>query len=1196
MIYNCNRYNPLINCDMQVAGISRVWLIGFGDIHSFTYQNNDLSKIIDYKLNYLPVELVPCKENSSFTFDFDNSVTNGFNIKMNCSFTPLQHINRTEFEKLIMDRVTMIVRDRNGRCWLLGETSPLRVNVLNGTTGTRGGENIYNLELSSVSSYEPKEITCLDSECFTSFQTSEVRQSIFVIEGASTFDFGTTSVNVTADITPLNMSYSLINQPLQPTLWNNPTILNNDTQTFINLISGYTNSLVVQLFYDNVDDIAYIVLFSQDTSFDNLYFDNNVPIRSSVDIVLNLSFTLGNLLVNSGTSITVTDSSSNVVYSGLYGQTVNGFTGVSGLYNDAYIEIGNLYPNGTTLTLTVNNPDSNCPTRVFTYTPEVLAGCDDFTTIELVEGRRYEITFDKYSVGNSFRHLQFNYNGYLIDLYGYNTAEHSDFNQFDTDFRLALQTFVNSGIDYSSLVIVDQPKTVYINFIAEQDKLCYIRLFGNDLNDSAYVNQSNNMYTSRLYAARTSVVGEFQTLTNGNRITYIDYDLQELAGDVNNVPDVNNFMLLEETDGTTGDINSIGIDVSNAQPSDIYTQTIQSSYCPNRSYLYKIGSCVDTFESNPNELMNYQRYSIQTNSTLLTLNGLNITTNVGTQFVSGVIDLTSDLTDFSESFKMVFPDFILLSVVYLASTSTWYIEVLTTTVENITLIEENVLSYTSVLESQWVCLQYDVLPVQNANQTMILQNETIDPNNILETVVDTTNSVYWREIDRDKVYMELSYSSPTLTISNISNNRGGIQLTFFNGASRAVNLGTYYINPTLLTDSFDLDVLLAGNGYLITDVGLVVINNYEGFEDQFEYLVSIRPDLDVVQKLKGFAVMGRLSSYKVLADNDLAHSAEYEINNIDTCTEFRPRLSNDSGLFSYFNSRIIDMSNFIPKVSTGTLDVTEGTNTAFYTGSSTLIEGTFVTIGLDSSRYYLIRDVRGTIITFSSNVELATGTYDCYEAAVDNIIDVVNNNNLFQADVNKISRVQWQVEQDGLGYIKEGMENYGMLNITDVSLENLTLVGVFRFDSGETVFSHRDSTGQYITYNNKLGNTNITKLKNNPAVVNSVDNTFGNYAIGTFTTNYAFTSTEYAFSAGVNGEPLLYDVNSDSPVESNIQTFGNDFDGTVYVDGFAGRFVDMILTKSVDNFTIQRYEGYLAWKHNLVSLLDATHPYKTVRP
>ena len=148
------------------------------------------------------------------------------------------------------------------------------------------------------------------------------------------------------------------------------------------------------------------------------------------------------------------------------------------------------------------------------------------------------------------------------------------------------------------------------------------------------------------------------------------------------------------------------------------------------------------------------------------------------------------------------------------------------------------MSYTSVLESQWVCLQYDVYPVQNANQVMTLQNETIDPNNILETVIDTTNTTYWREIDRDKIYMKLDYSSPTLTISNINNNRSGIQLTFFNGASRSITLGTYFISPTLLTDSFDLDVLLAGNGYLITDVGLVVVNNYEGYEDHLSQMVS----------------------------------------------------------------------------------------------------------------------------------------------------------------------------------------------------------------------------------------------------------------------------------------------------------------------------------------------------------------------
>jgi hypothetical protein len=558
----------------------------------------------------------------------------------------------------------------------LGETSPLRLTTFTGTSGDLSSANIYNLSFTSISSYEPKEISCLDTECYTSFTANESRQSTFVIENVSSVDFGTSSINITADSTPLNLSYGTSipsgqpNQPIQPNLWaTNPTILQSDTDTFLNLISGYTNSINVGLYYDALDDVAYIVLNSLDTSFSNLYFDSNPEFLSQVNVTLNIDFTLGNLLVNSGTIITVTDNLSNIVYSGLYNQQVVGYQGVTGLTNNSYIEVGNLYPTGVTFTLTMVNSSSTCPDREFTYTPEVLVGCSDYTTISLTEGKRYTITFDKFDVGLEYRNIHFNYNGYYISLYADNNNQHSSFNQFESDFRAALLSFNNSGIDYSALLIIDQPKTVYITFLAEQDKVCYIRTFGNSINNSDNVNDSNNGFTSRLYPSESSVVGEFQTSTTGNRIRFIDYDLQEVAGNNGSSPDFNSGIYIETTTMTTGEINSLGIDVSAAQVSDDYTQVIESEFCPNHAYNYKIGSCAESLNKTTSQFA-YSRFSIQTSSTLLSLTGLYVTTSINTQFVTGKIDLSDNITDFSESFKQMFPDFILLSLSYLASNST----------------------------------------------------------------------------------------------------------------------------------------------------------------------------------------------------------------------------------------------------------------------------------------------------------------------------------------------------------------------------------------------------------------------------------------------------------------------------------------------------------------------------------------------
>jgi hypothetical protein len=421
-------------------------------------------------------------------------------------------------------------------------------------------------------------------------------------------------------------------------------------------------------------------LFSQDTSFNNLYFDTNTPLISQVSITLNINFTVGNLLSNVGTTITVTDALSNVVYSGLYNTSVNGFNGVSGLANDAYIQVGQLYPNGTTFNLTIES-DGTCPTRTFTYNSEPLVSCSDLLDVNLVEGRRYEIEFDKFSVGQTYRGFQFNYNGRLIHLYNDINDAHSTFSQFDSDFRLAASQYVNIGFDLTTLEIIEKPKTVVIRFLADLtedvNQICFVRLFGNDLNNSEYNTDSNNLFTSRIYGATTSVIGEFNMFTNGIRITYDDLALptsNSISGLLNQTPDIINGIDTELTNGTNGTINNLGVDVSTVNVNDNYQVQVTSAFCPTTTNQFKIGQCDSSLISTNNLIRNnnqvnggnYQRFVFPTfgGSNELTTSGLNFVVDGNSVIVNGEVSLQTNMVDFCESFNMSLPTMKLSSVYY----------------------------------------------------------------------------------------------------------------------------------------------------------------------------------------------------------------------------------------------------------------------------------------------------------------------------------------------------------------------------------------------------------------------------------------------------------------------------------------------------------------------------------------------------
>jgi hypothetical protein len=255
----------------------------------------------------------------------------------------------------------------------------------------------------------------------------------------------------------------------------------------------------------------------------------------------------------------------------------------------------------------------------------------------------------------------------------------------------------------------------------------------------------------------------------------------------------------------------------------------------------------------------------------------------------------------------------------------------------------------------------------------------------------------------------LTYVSPILSINNIVTNRTGYTISFYNSSSQALLLGQYVISPSVTSDSFNLDLLIVGNGYTVSQIGTILINNNEGYENQFNYspISQIGISVQIADKLKGFTVFGRLSSYLNLCDNPGSHISKYEIDNPNTCFEFRPRLALDSGLHSYTNSSSVGIDDFSPVDTGQTIDITQYTNSAIVSDSSMLLVGMFVCLNSDTSRYYLIRSMRGNLIFFEQNFDKPlTGTYSFSVAGSSVLKDTINGNNMTQLDTTKISKIE----------------------------------------------------------------------------------------------------------------------------------------------------------------------------------------------
>lgn len=521
---------------MNVGGIAEVYVFPFNDISQYTYDNDDLNFVTGYSSTTLPVVYKPNQAISELTSIRNGRQIKAYNHTLNLSFPKMDVLKREEIDKLESMDLTMIVKDRNGKCWLMGQDVPVRFNQNTATTSTKDGVNGYELVFQSEEKQMLRRVTCPSTECFSSFTGIESNQTNFIITDAMTraWEFIETDINgtiVSMDLTQAGQN------PLEPTQWNNQTIYNRDYNTVLTLFTSLNNNVSnLILGWDNLNDEVIIEVTSNDSAFGTFQVDNTVFNRDSYSSVLNLQTIVNIGLQNPSTIIEVTDSSNNTVFSTGYGLSISG-NGLSGTSNNAVLQMSSLYPNGTTLTVQLANVPCSDVTYTYNYI-NTLEACSLSRTYSFRRDRRTIIQVDCVNESTErFQNTTINFDGVNFQLYKNYTDWHNNYNQFVNDVTLLFYQ-TNLPIDYNSLVFTDFTTHVTIEFnINSSQVIHYYR--------EQTVGFDGGLIQNEWTQGRAVTVNTLGPI--GSIVTHEDDFNHSITGQYQNNITSNNFLLLEES-------------------------------------------------------------------------------------------------------------------------------------------------------------------------------------------------------------------------------------------------------------------------------------------------------------------------------------------------------------------------------------------------------------------------------------------------------------------------------------------------------------------------------------------------------------------------------------------------------------------------------------------------------------------------
>lgn len=848
----CNTYDDIIDCSMSVGGIQKVFIFPFGSLYDYVYSDDNLSYISDYKINNLAAEIL-CQKNTVLSETIDRQATDMYSYNLSLSISKMEWEKRSEIFKLIRGKLTIIVKDENGKCWIMGKNTPARLSSYDASTGETNGESVYQISFSNIDKKPIKQIKCYDTNCAISVFGQEIRQSYFQINYASTYDFSGTyellGDIITRDVTPIT--------PLDPTNWTNPLILAGDTATIESIVNPNGNT-VVNLYYDSGTDVALIVMHSTDTSYPFMSIGEQ-PIQGIVSIDVNLQTTISTALT--GVVITVTDESLAVIYSEPLGDAVTG-TGLSGIAENSFINVSTLYPLGQTFTVSVEFLGESCTFNEYEYTYEPSSECQLLNEYSLHNGKHYSVVVDKLTEVPAYREMTIVIGEYQFNLYNNYNDYHNTFTTLQSHILGSLSSYPDLNI--TNVTVTEQPKTWTLTFdsVNDDDLDLYVYTRGND---STFIDDVDLIDIRKYLGTRSTVLALQTTCPSDSRLTIINGNIgAEIYGDVATYPDTIIDVRLEEVFPFTNAVtNSIGIDITNWQETDTVAVSNDSISCPDVLNNFTIDTCFDLVKRI--EENHYYLFSIQT-------------TNIGDSITfdtsdSGLITvvLPSDITpanypDFGDFMKHSVPTLYSANLQFDAIAETFYLEVITTRGNVINSVTADNTS-TPFVEEQ----NFD----ENIFQIESKQHPDIDITWITDTAYQTGLTVAGKVKDYSNFDRRVEYKYADF---NYDSGSDLFEVNFlFNSPSQGYTFEFFY-NPfpqvptpadytmTIAPSTFNDSVALFSTLITVANIRYIRIRNGQGYEQIIRWNGTTQQDvsIDVNYTILFKEVYGRFDYFKVL--------------------------------------------------------------------------------------------------------------------------------------------------------------------------------------------------------------------------------------------------------------------------------------------------------------------------------------------
>lgn len=152
----------LQDCETSMGGIVMAYIANYGDIDSIERADEGKIMAIAMKADTKFKSYYTRRGASSMVSNLNVDPANGVNYVTTdvvLTFPKMNQANRDEMAKLAVGKLSVIVKDANGKYWLVGAEHPVMASAGTGQTGTAVGDaNNYQITLQDNASTFPYEV------------------------------------------------------------------------------------------------------------------------------------------------------------------------------------------------------------------------------------------------------------------------------------------------------------------------------------------------------------------------------------------------------------------------------------------------------------------------------------------------------------------------------------------------------------------------------------------------------------------------------------------------------------------------------------------------------------------------------------------------------------------------------------------------------------------------------------------------------------------------------------------------------------------------------------------------------------------------------------------------------------------------------------------------------------------------------